>query len=48
MSLVQQGIQTEKNKNRNIIINSVQYIFPPIAIRIWNNEAQALKSTCPA
>jgi len=45
ISLKQHGIQTAKNKNPKlpIIFNTVT--LPPIAISMWNDEAQVLSRT---
>ena len=47
ISLRQQGIQTAKNKNKKIVESTTQFTVSPIAIIIWNNDAQVLINTCP-
>jgi len=47
MSLVQQGIQTPRNKKKKITRNVIQFTVPPNAMMMWNNDAQVLINTCP-
>lgn len=48
MSLVQQGSQTARNKNKDIINTVKKPTSVPKAMIMWNSEAQVLSNTCPA
>jgi len=47
MSLVQQGIQTARNKKKKIARSVIQFTVSPKAMMMWNNDAQVLINTCP-
>ena len=47
MSLVQQGIQTPRNKKKKITRSVIQFTVSPNAMMMWNNDAQVLINTCP-
>ena len=48
MSLVQQGTQTARNKNRKITRSVIhQVTVSPNAMMMWNSDAQVLINTCP-
>ena len=47
MSLVQQGTQTARNRNKKITRSVNQVTVSPNAMMMWNNDAQVLINTCP-
>ena len=48
MSLVQQGTQTARNKNKAITNTVIKPTSVPKAMLMWNRDAQVLSNTCPA
>ncbi len=46
MSLIQQGSQTARNRNKKIKGSRGIQLATPKAVKL-NNDAQVLKSTCP-
>jgi hypothetical protein len=47
MSLVQQGIQTARNRTPGTIINANK-LYPSEAMVMWNSDAHVLSQTWPA
>lgn len=47
ISLVQQGSQTARNRNRKMARNVTQLTVPPNAMMMWNSDAQVLNNTWP-